>query len=63
MPDYLKGIFNKLVLAIIIGATLFVPTYAGILMGFTLGHRHMTEIQRQQPASIFTYLQSPCLHR
>ncbi len=58
MPEYMKGLLNKLFLALLIGATLFVPTYGGTLIGFTMGHRYLSQLQRQQPASIITYLLS-----
>lgn len=55
MPDYTKAFLNKLILVTIVGATLLVPIYAGVLTGFTLGHRHYTKLASQQPASIITY--------
>ena len=58
MPEHLKGLFNKLLLATIIGATVLIPTYVGTLAGYTMGHRHLMKIMNQTPASIFTYVQS-----
>lgn len=58
MPEYIKGLMNKLLLTVLIGLTVGVPTYAGVVLGFTMGHRHLTQIQQQQPASIITYLMS-----
>lgn len=51
-------IANKLVLTFIITLTVLVPTYIGLMAGFTMGHRHMAAIQRQKPASIATYAMS-----
>lgn len=58
MPEFVKAILNKLFLIIIIGGTVLIPAYAGTLAGFTLGHRYLTKLQNQQPASLFTYVQS-----
>lgn len=58
MPEYMKGILNKLLLVTIIGTTLLVPTYIGTVAGFTLGHRYYTKLMQQQPASILTYVMS-----
>ncbi|MEJ0009158.1 MAG: hypothetical protein WDN72_00565 [Alphaproteobacteria bacterium] len=38
--------------------TIGVPLYAGLTVSFMLGHRHLMEIQRQQPAPVATYLLS-----
>lgn len=56
MPEQLKGLFNKFVLALIISATLLVPTYVGTTVGFMLSHRFLTTLQKQQPASVLTYV-------
>jgi type IV secretory pathway TraG/TraD family ATPase VirD4 len=58
MPEAVKAILNKLFLIIIIGGTVLIPTYIGVTAGFTLGHRYLTKLQNQQPASLFTYVQS-----
>lgn len=49
---------NKLLLTIVIGTIVLIPSYIGTLAGFTLGHRYLTQIYHQQPASVFTYMQS-----
>ncbi len=58
MPEYVKAILNKVILTILIGTVLLVPSYAGMVIGFTLGHRYLSALQQQQPASIVTYVMS-----
>lgn len=58
MPEYMKGLMNKLVLTLLIGVTLFAPTYGGVVLGFTMGHRHLAKLQGQQPATVLTYVMS-----
>ena len=56
MPEYLKGLFNKIFIALLVTLIIAVPVYAGIVTAFTLSHRYLTKLQNQQPASIVTYL-------
>jgi hypothetical protein len=58
MPEHFKGILNKLLLAIIIGGTLLIPSYIGMAAGYTMGHRFMLKIYQQQPPSMLDYVRS-----
>lgn len=58
MPEFTKKLISRLLLIFIIGGTLLIPTYIGMIAGFTLGHRFMLGIYQQQPASILTYVMS-----
>ena len=58
MPEYMKGILNKLIVTTLVALVVGIPLYAGTLIGFTLGHRYLSQLQRQQPASVLTYLMS-----
>ena len=41
MPEHFKGLFNKLLLLVIIGGTLLVPIYIGAAVGFVTTHRYI----------------------
>ncbi len=56
--NVVQGFLNKLLLTVLIGLTVCIPMYLGMVASFTLGHRHLVAIQRQQPASILTYVMS-----
>lgn len=58
MSEFMKGISNKLFVTLLVVLVVGVPLYAGILTGFTLGHRYLTRIQQQRPASVVTYFMS-----
>lgn len=52
----MRAIMNKVVLAILIGLVMGVPSYLGLFAGYTMGHRYLTAIQNQAPAPIISYL-------
>ncbi len=49
---------NKLLLTALIVVALLVPIYLGMTVGFMLGHRYLSTLQQQQPASVLTYVMS-----
>lgn len=55
MKEQFDGLFNKLILALLIFFTLGVPTYGGMVVGYTLGHQFLSKLQRQPVASYSTY--------
>jgi type IV secretion system protein VirD4 len=52
----MRVIINKIVLMIMIALVLGVPVYAGLVAGYTMGHRHISQIQNQPVPSLKTYL-------
>ncbi len=56
MKEKLDALFNKLVLTLLILVTLSVPTYIGLSIGYTMGHRFLSQIQRQPQAPYTRYL-------
>ena len=56
MKEKLDALFNKLVLTLLILVTLGVPTYIGLSIGYTMGHRFLSQIQRQPQAPYTRYL-------
>ena len=47
MKEQFDAIFNKLILTLLILITVGVPVYLGMAIGYTTGHRFLSQIQRQ----------------
>ena len=58
MPESFHTLMNKLLLTALITVTLVAPLYLGVTVGFMLGHRYLSSLQHQQPASVLTYVMS-----
>jgi type IV secretion system protein VirD4 len=56
MKEKLDGIFNKVILTLLILITLSVPIYIGLSIGYIMGHRFLNQIQRQPQISYTRYL-------
>lgn len=54
----IRPLANGLILSLIIGLVVLVPTYAGLVGGYAMGHRYLSQIQRQPVAPYERYIQT-----
>lgn len=62
MPEYMKILMNKLVLALLLTVVLGVPAFLGMWFGYMMGDMHYKKAAKQPTATIRTYamvLQNP----